>query len=113
MGLGVLFHRVDERCIPAPTVGSGYADTVLEQVKSCLATHAATFCHIVGASVRGTGARVHDHDFKRRQGMANTLELGLDILRRRDVTVRKMSEIEFDTGLKAPVERNLVDGDGA
>ena len=42
--------------------------------------------------------------------MSDTLEFSLDVIRGHDIAVGKMSKVEFDAGLKAPFERNLLDG---
>src|SRR5262245_13719877 len=44
--------------------------------------------------------------------MADTLELGLHVGRRRHVAVREMTEVQLDAWLETPLQRNLVDGDG-
>src|SRR5262245_25240826 len=45
--------------------------------------------------------------------MPDTLELRLHIARRGDIAVGEMSEVELDGRLQAPLDRHLVDGDGA
>ena len=45
--------------------------------------------------------------------MADALQLVLDLLGGDDVAVRQVAEVELHAGLEAPVERHLVDGDGA
>ena len=45
--------------------------------------------------------------------MTDALELGFNVARAGDVTIREMTEVELDGGLKAPFERYLVDCDRA
>ena len=104
---------VHERRVPAPAVSAGHAHAALEQVEGCLAAHAATLGDIIGAAVGRARARVHQHDVERREPMTDALELGFNVARAGDVTIREMTEVELDGGLKAPFERYLVDCDRA
>src|SRR4029450_1507558 len=110
--LGILFHCVDERCVPAPTIDSGHAHAALKQIKRRFTSHAAAFGNIVGLAVGGAGARVYQHDLERRERMADALEFGLDVLCRCDIAIREVPEVEFHRGLEAPFERHLIDSDG-
>src|SRR5262249_60722657 len=85
--LGILFHRVDERRVPAPAIDAGHAHAALKQIKSCFTSHAATLGDIIGLAVGGPGARVYKHDLERRERMADALELGLDVLCRCDIAI--------------------------
>jgi hypothetical protein len=56
---------------------------------------------------------VDQHDLERRQRVPDALELFLHVIARHDVAVRKVAEVELDTGLKAPLERHLIDRERA
>jgi hypothetical protein len=45
--------------------------------------------------------------------VADALKLGLHVGRTRHIAVGELAEVEFHAGLQAPVQRQLVDGDGA
>jgi hypothetical protein len=45
--------------------------------------------------------------------VADALELGLDILCGRDIAIGKIPEVELDRRIKAPFQRDFVDGGGA
>src|SRR5262249_13723615 len=110
-GREILLLSVHERRIPAPAVGPGHAHAALEQVESCLATHAAALADVVGAAVGGARARIHQHDLERRECVPDALELSFDIAGARHITIGKMTEVELDARLKTPFEWDLVDRD--
>src|SRR5262249_24110848 len=111
--LDIFPHRVDERCVPAPSVGPGHAYAAFQQVKCCLASHAAALGDIIRTAVSGAGARVYNDNLERRKRVADALEFGFNILCGCDIAVGKMPEVELHSWLEAPVERHLVDGDRA
>ena len=45
--------------------------------------------------------------------MPNALELGFNVAGARHIPVGEMTEVELNSGLKAPFERDFVDGDRA
>src|SRR5471032_934012 len=102
-----------ERRIPAPGIGTGEADTALEQVHGGVVAHAAARVHIVVVAVARAGARVDHDDLERLQHVTDALQLVIDFLRGDDMTVGHGAEVELYAGLEAPFERHLVDSDGA
>src|SRR5947207_2684247 len=98
----VFFPRVDERSVPTPAVGAGHAHAAFEQIERRFAAHAATLRDVVGASIRRTGAGVHQHDLERREAMPYAAKLGFDLAGGHDVAVAKMANGELHAGLAAP-----------
>src|SRR3989441_6914689 len=105
--------RMNERRVPRPGVGARHAHAALEQVQRRLAAHARARRHVVRLAVGRARARVHDDDVERTQRVADALQLRLHVLRRHDVAVGPRAEVELHAGLKAPLERHLVDRDRA
>ena len=62
--------------------------------------------------VTAGGARIHHHNFKRFQRVADALQLRLYIFRRRDIAIREMPKIELHARLKAPLKRHFINAPG-
>ena len=75
MGLGIGPGGVDKGRVPAPGIRSGDPNTALQQVKRCLAPHAAAPGHVVGFPVSGTGSGVDDDDVQRLEGVIGRLAI--------------------------------------
>jgi len=113
VGGEISFLGMDERRVPAPAVDAGDADATLEQVQGSLAAHAATLGDVIGAAISRAGTGVQQDDVEGRQRVPDARELGFDVARGRDVAVGEMAEVELDAGCETPLQRHLVDGDGA
>src|SRR5262249_43857782 len=87
-------HRVNERRVPAPPVGSSHSYATFQQVQRRLASHAAAPGDIIGAAVGGTSACVHNDNLERRKRVADALEFGFNIFGGCDIAVGEMSAIE-------------------
>ena len=62
--------------------------------------------------VTAGGARIHHHNFKRFQRVADALQFCLHIFRRRDIAIREMPKIELHARLKAPFQRHFINAPG-
>ena len=112
-GLGVFLGRVDERRVPRPGVGAGDLHAARGEIERRLAAHAAASRHVVGLAVARAGRCVDHHDLERLQRVADALQLRLHVGGGGDVAVREVAEVELHARLEAPLQRHLVDGDGA
>src|SRR5262249_12913481 len=111
LGCEILVLGVNEGSIPTPSVSAGHPHALAQEMQCCIATHAATLRHVVGASISRAGGSVDQDDLKRRECVSDALELRVDISRGCHVAVGKMSEVKFDSWLQTPREWNLIDGD--
>ena len=98
-----------ERRIPAPGVGAGNADALLEQKKRRFAAHAAAFVEKRRVAVGGPRRGIHEHDVERLERMADAVELALHVIGLADIAVRLGAEVELDAGGEEPLQRHLVD----
>ena len=83
------------------------------QIERRLASHAAAPPDEIVVTIAGAGRGVDEHDVERLKGMADTLELSLDVGRRTDVTVGLVAEVELHAASETPFERHFVDRPGA
>src|SRR5665213_1160376 len=104
---------VDERRVPTPAIGAGDAHAALQEIERRLAAHAAAARDIIRLAVGFAGGGVDQHDFERLERMIDAFELGLDVVGGDDIAIREMPEVQLDCRLEAPLQRHLVDGDGA
>ena len=63
----------------------------------------------IGCAGRG----VDQHDVERLERIADAIEFALHVVGGADIAVRLVAEIEFHAVGEAPLQRHLVDGDGA
>ena len=112
VAFGVFHRRVLEGRVPAPGVGARQAHAALEQVHRGLVAHAAAGRHEVVVAVAAAGAGVDDDDLQGLERVADALELGLDVGRRHHVAIGQVAKVQLHAGLKAPLQRHLVDGPG-
>src|SRR3954464_103101 len=91
---GIALGGVAEGGIPAPGVGAGKSDTLAQQVQCGVAADSASGGHVVVISVADAGCCVDDDDLQGAEAVADTGELGLDVVGGDDVPVSEVPEVE-------------------
>lgn len=109
-GLREALSREAERGIPTPRIRADNLHALSGEMKRRRPAHAAAGVDITRLGVAGARARIDEDDIKWRQAMLNPVQLGINIIRGRDIAVRQVTEVEFDTGLHAPVQWQFIDG---
>lgn len=107
-GCGKLLCCMEKWRVPGPAVGAGHPDPVVQQKHGCLISHAAAAGDVIRLSELHTGCGVHHHDFHRTERMVDARQFGFNLLRADDMPIGKVAEVQFDTGLKTPVQRNFI-----
>ena len=111
-GFAVFFGGVHKGRVPAPCVGAREAHAAFEQIHGGLVAHACARRHVVALAIALARAGVDHHDLQRAQGVADALELSLHVGGLHHIAIGELGEVQLHAGLKAPLQRHLVDGNG-
>ncbi|MNM86395.1 hypothetical protein D3C81_985460 [compost metagenome] len=106
------FTGVFERCVPTPGIGAYDPHPALKQIQSGFTANSDAGIEVTRLTKYRPGTGIDQHDIQRLQLMANSRQLGFDLVGGHHMTVRHVPKVQLHPRLQAPIQRQLIDAKG-
>lgn len=107
-GFGVSLGRLIKGRVPTSRIRVRYLDSALQQKHGGPVAHSTAFTGEVVLPVGSPGSNVHHDNFEWQRLMLDSGQFCPHIGRRHHMAVGKMPEVQYDTWLKAPLQRDCI-----